>query len=224
MSELQIKSFCLGELQTNCYIAWCPITQHAIVIDPADSGDLISEFILHNDLNLTAIVLTHGHFDHCLGLLELSLNFAVPIFMHPKDMFLIKQAQKSAQHWLKHSVDPVPLPTAELADGQKITVGDQTLQVIITPGHTPGSVCLISHNIDQIFVDESQVYPGTQVIFTGDTLFADSYPRTDFKYSSVLELRDSWNKLEALPKETTILPGHGRSVVLEETAIFLQES
>lgn len=248
MSELQIKTFNLGELQTNCYIAWCSDTNAAVVIDPADSGDVLSEFLLEQQLQLEVILLTHGHFDHCLGLLELSLNFAVPSFLHPADLFLIKGAQKSAEHWLKHSVDPVPTPTNNLHESTLISFGNCSLKVLETPGHTPGSVCFVSElarylqtagstsdtksplqennsnmpaTPQNIFVDGLQVYPGTGVIFTGDTLFKDSFPRTDFRYSSVLDLRDSWGKLKKLEPETTILPGHGDLTRLGATALYL---
>jgi glyoxylase-like metal-dependent hydrolase (beta-lactamase superfamily II) len=226
MSELQIKKFELGELATNAYIVWCTETNTAIIIDPADSGDVLSECLLENNLELQAIILTHGHFDHCLGLLELSLNFAVPTYIHQKDVALISGAQKSAEHWLKHSVDPVPVPTDRFSENDTVSFGQWAIKVIETPGHSPGSVCLhvVAENESAqsapIFIDGLQILPGTSPLFTGDTVFKDSYPRTDFKYSSVLELSKSWEKLRQLPAETTILPGHGDITRLGATAVF----
>ncbi len=222
MHDLYIKTFNLGELQTNCYIAWDALTNDAVIIDPADSGGMLSEFILENNLQLSAILLTHGHFDHCLGLLELNLNFAVPVYLHEKDLPLIKTAQKSAQHWLKHSVDPVPTPTHSFVEGEVVTFGEVSLTVLETPGHTPGSVCFISKPEVRVFIDGLQIYSETKIVLTGDTLFKDTFPRTDFRYSSVLQLHESWEKLKNVGAETTILPGHGDLTRLGATAVFVK--
>ncbi len=223
MSSLQIRVLSLGELQTNCYVLWSEDSHDAVIIDPADSGDLLSSFILEENLNLQATILTHGHFDHCLGLLELSLNFAVPTYIHPEDIFLIQNAQKSAQHWLKHAVDPVPLPSHRILDGQTIQCADFTLHAIHTPGHTPGSTCFkLSPDTTTaaIYIDGTQIIPGTSVVFTGDTVFKDSFPDTRHPYSSVLQLNESWHKLKELDPETTLLPGHGEYCTLSETAVY----
>src|SRR3989344_2226342 len=175
MPKTEILKLTLGELDTNCYLVWCPTTFETLIIDPADSGDFITETLLSRQLHPVAIILTHGHFDHVLGLLELKLNFPVPIMMAKTDQFLLAQAARSAHHWLKHPVDPVPPADSFLKDGQKITFGHSMLTVMATPGHTPGSVCL--HNDD--------------FILTGDTLFKDGVGRTDFHYSKPLQLAQS---------------------------------
>ncbi|MBP7768347.1 MBL fold metallo-hydrolase [Candidatus Woesebacteria bacterium] len=211
----------LGALQTNCSIVWCNKTLQAVVIDPADSADVISQFLLENQLTLTAILLTHGHFDHVLGLLELSLNFDVPSYIHQKDEFLIKNAQKSAEYWLKQSVDPVPLPTHRYKGGDTICFGSCALHVLETPGHTPGSVCLYytpeieSKNTDQFFDSEEQI------LWTGDTLFKESLTRTDFRYSSIFTLRESLRSLTQLPAQTVVLSGHGEATTLKEALAFV---
>lgn len=214
--SLEYTTLNLGELQTNCYITWCPQTRTALVIDPADSGDTISQFILENQLELTAIVLTHGHFDHCLGLLELSLNFTVPIYMHPKDLFLVKQAAESAEHWLKHSVDPVPLPTDELHEGAEIGFGNCSLTVLETPGHTPGSVSLYQKPVKAVENIAGNLYSIAPIIFSGDTLFRDGFGRTDFRYSSVLQLHDSLERLKQLSPDSLVLSGHGEPFELSD--------
>ncbi len=194
---MQIETFKLGQLDTNCYLVWCEKTQSAIVIDPADEGGFISEKILELDLKPTAIILTHGHFDHILGLLELKLNFAqTPIMIHKADLFLVESVQKRAQHWLKMKVDPAPKPDKFLKDGEKIKFGQETLTVLHTPGHTLGSVCLYNN----------------QVMFTGDTLFADgAIGRTDLSYSSPKKMQRSLMRIKELPGSRQMYAGHGAS-------------
>ncbi len=202
-NNLQIETLCLGQLDTNCYLAWCKKTRECIVIDPADSGDSITQTILDLQLKPLCIVFTHGHFDHVLGSLEVKLNFDIPIFMHLKDTDLLKQAQKSAQYWLKRTVDPVPNKTQPISEGGKLEIGASKLTIIETPGHTPGSIVL--------FAQEAQ-----PILFTGDTLFKAGVGRTDFEYSSPRDLQKSLQKLfDTLPPETTCYPGHGETTTLQ---------
>ncbi len=203
-NNLQIETLCLGQLETNCYLAWCKKTRECIVIDPADSGDSITQTILDLQLKPLCIVFTHGHFDHVLGSLEVKLNFDIPIFMHSKDIDLLKEAQKSAQYWLKRTVDPIPNITQPISDGGSLEIGESKLEIIETPGHTPGSIAL--------FADEPQ-----PVLFTGDTLFKAGVGRTDFSYSSPKELRSSLQKLfKNYPSETICYPGHGETTTLQD--------
>lgn len=194
---MQIETFSLGQLDTNCYLVWCEKTHEAIVIDPADEGGFISEKILELDLKPITIVLTHGHFDHILGLLELKLNFAkTPILMHQDDLFLLKSVQKRAKHWLKMKVDPAPPPDKFITDGDEIKFGQKILKVMHTPGHTPGSICLYNDKI----------------MFTGDTLFADGIiGRTDFSYSDPKKMQQSLQKIKKLSGSRKMYPGHGAS-------------
>ncbi|MBU0579309.1 MBL fold metallo-hydrolase [Patescibacteria group bacterium] len=194
---MQIETFSLGQLATNCYLAWCEKTREAIVIDPADEGGFISEKILELDLKPVAIIITHGHFDHLLGLLELKLNFSqVPIMMYEADLFLVKSAKKRTQHWLKMQVDPVPIPDIFLKEGDKIKFGQETLTVLHTPGHTPGSICLYNDG----------------AIFTGDTLFAGGViGRTDLSYSSPKHMSQSLTKVKELLGSKQMYAGHGDS-------------
>ena len=200
--NLQVETLVLGQLQTNCYIVWCEKTRECIIIDPADSAESITQTILDLQLQPLCIVFTHGHFDHVLGSLELKLNFDIPIFMHPNDTALLKNAQKSAQYWLKQAVDPVPNKTLELRENSVLEVGTSKIVVIETPGHTPGSIVL--------FADEVQ-----PLLFTGDTLFQAGVGRTDFEYSSPQKLQDSLKKIIKLfPKHTICYPGHGGTTTI----------
>lgn len=202
-----IEIFSVGELATNCYVVSCPETLEAVIIDPGDAADGVSEYCVAEKLNVQAILLTHGHFDHCLGLLELTLNFSCMSLLHEKDLFLIKDAQKRAEFWLKHPVDPVPLPTHLFSGPKQIPIGLFSVLVIETPGHTPGSVCYL--------VQDSSTHTPL-ALFSGDTLFADSIGRTDLSYSNKRHLQTSLEKLRSLPDLTSLYPGHGQPTFLSQ--------
>jgi glyoxylase-like metal-dependent hydrolase (beta-lactamase superfamily II) len=96
---MTILPLVVGDLHTNCYLAIDESTNKCLVIDPADEGDFISTTIIEEKLTPVGIVLTHGHYDHCLAALELKLNFDIPIYLHKADLFLYKNAAKSANFW-----------------------------------------------------------------------------------------------------------------------------
>lgn len=198
-----IKTLTVGPLQTNCYL----ITKgkETLIIDPGDEGDFISQTIIENNLNPVAIILTHGHFDHCLGILPIKLNFNIPIYLHQKDLFLYKQANKSAKHWTGSAGDPLPPVDKLITNATKQIF---FLKVIETPGHTPGSICLYYENHSSEVAQRESSDGG--ILFTGDTLFADGVGRTDLSYSSKEDLQKSLKKLNKLSKEITIYPGHNQ--------------
>lgn len=190
---MQIETFSLGPMATNCYLAWCEATQQAVAIDPADEGGFISQKILELELELVAIILTHGHLDHILGLLELKLNFPqTPIMMHRADLFLLESVQQRAQHWLQRAVDPAPTPDKFITEGDEIKFGQETLRVIHTPGHTPGSICLYND----------------EVVFSGDTLLTHGIGRADFSYSEPKKMTRSLRKIRVLARDKELLSGH----------------
>lgn len=191
---MKFEKIRLGELQTNCYLVWAEPSNEAIIIDPADEGGYISQRILELELEPQAIILTHGHFDHVLGLLELKLNFVqTPILIHQADEFLLQTLQKRAHFWLKREVDPAPNADKFIEDGDQIEFGQEKLKVLHTPGHTPGSICLYNQDL----------------IFTGDTLFTGNIPgRTDLSYSDPKKMKASLKKVKELAKERAIYPGH----------------
>ncbi len=202
---LAIDKLTVGDLETNCYLV--SDSNECVIIDPGDDADFITETIINKKLKPTAIVLTHGHFDHVLGCLELKLNFTIPIYLNEKDKKLYTSANQSATHWLKKKTLKVPPIDQFIKEGSKIKIGSESLTVIETPGHTPGSVCF---------------YDGQKNLFTGDTLFADSVGRTDFSYSKPLQLTKSLAKLFKLPGETIVYPGHGDSTTLSAARLFIQ--
>lgn len=189
---LQIKTLTLGALDTNCYLVWDENTMQALIIDPADDGTTINDQILNLQLQPQAIVLTHGHFDHVLGSLEVKTAWDVPILMHKADKELLSKANSSALHWTGSSGDPVPPADDYLEDGQKISVGQYQFTIVHTPGHTPGQIAFYND----------------QLIFVGDTIFKEGVGRTDFSYSSSKQLWQSIEKIRSLGSKL-VYPGHG---------------
>lgn len=202
---MKIEALCLGELETNCYVAWDPSAGsgqgEAVIIDPGFDGGFISEKILAWGLRPLYIVLTHGHFDHVLGCLELKLNFRMPILIHKADEKLYLDAPKSAKHWLGREADPVPKIDGYIKEGEEVVFGSLKLKVLETPGHTPGSICL---------------YDRTNILFSGDTLFKNGVGRTDFKYSRPLKMAESLERLRRLPVGCLVYPGHGEATTIND--------
>lgn len=199
MSNLQILSFSLGEQGTNCYIVSDKKKEEAVIIDPADAGEFLVEKVSQNELSVTKVVATHGHFEHLLAATYLQLSLKAPFFIHKKDEFLLKRLEESAKHFLGRDPGPKPKISGYLKEGQKIKIGELSIKVIHTPGHTPGSVTFLVEN----------------AAFVGDLVFAGgAVGRTDFKYANEKDLNESIGKIFDLPKETLILPGHGQSSVI----------
>ncbi|MCB9801933.1 MAG: MBL fold metallo-hydrolase [Pseudomonadales bacterium] len=196
---LTTQVFTLGQLHTNCYLVSNEVTSECILIDPADDGDFLSEKIIEQQLKLKAIYLTHGHFDHVLGLLSVVTNFNTPAYLHPKDQFLLEKAASSAQHWLGHPVDPVPTHATPYKN--EVSLLGETMRIIHTPGHTPGSVC--------IYAEQSNL------LFSGDTLFHQAVGRTDTSYGNSHKLYTSIKAILDLPRHTIVLPGHGEPTTIE---------
>lgn len=226
---MKIERLVVGQLATNCYLV-SDKKNEAIIIDPGDDGDYIIQRILDLKLSPKLIIATHGHFDHVLAAFELRLAFNIPFLIHKADLFLLKQARQSARHFLKIEIDPVALPDKFVKDGDLLKFSGEQLGVISTPGHTPGSISLYYfRHAEEISVSANnyqipkQVWDETKtnVVFTGDTLFAEGVGRTDFSYSSKKDLEKSIKKLSRLPGETIAYPGHGEETTIGEARKFL---
>ncbi|NCP47162.1 hypothetical protein AUJ42_01340 [Candidatus Collierbacteria bacterium CG1_02_44_10] len=207
---MKITPLIVGQMSTNCYLVSDEQTKQAIIIDPGEEGDFISTTILENKLVPMAIVLTHGHYDHCLAALELKLNFNPPIYLHRQDLFLYEKAHLSAARFSSIAIPKLPPIDHFLVNNEVITFGQSNLKVLHTPGHTPGSICLLSPtNNNEPKTDK--------VIFTGDTLFANGVGSTNHTYSSTSDLHQSLSKLKTINLEQTtsplIYPGHENTPV-----------
>jgi len=206
---MNIQKFVVGELQTNCYLVSDQLSDQCLIIDPGDEANLISENILRQNLKPKAIIASHGHFDHLLAANELQLAFDIPLFIHPDDERILNYMTDSAQHWLDREIIEQPPANIEyLEDGEKLKIMNYELQIIHTPGHSPGGICL--------FYDPPQASQagGQGIIFTGDTLFKDGIGRTDLSYSSPKDMQLSLQKIRTKFKGFTAYPGHGNDFII----------
>lgn len=195
---MKVLTHPLGELQANCY--FLVQDKDCVIVDPGDSADFILEEVSRNNLQVKAIIATHGHFDHVMAIGELKMSLNVPVYISSKDRFLLDRVEETAKYFLGHT--PVVIPISETVNIPEIVrIKNLELKIIPTPGHTPGSICI--YNKEE------------GVLFTGDTLFKDGIGRYDFSYSNKKELMTSINQLiEVLPEETLVYPGHGDPTTL----------
>lgn len=188
----------VGEMGTNCYLLYSQ-DKTAVIIDPGDEGVEIAQTINELGLKPIAILLTHGHFDHILGVLDLQLIFKIPVAMGTEDIFLINRAGETAKYYLKKNIK-TPKILSVISKFKEIKLGKETIKIIRTPGHTPGGV--------SFYAKESGL------IFTGDTIFASSIGDTTHQYSSKSDLNKSIEKILALPDGVKVLSGHGEEINL----------
>ena len=189
---MDIEQMKVGYMDVFCYIVSCPVKKEALVIDPAGNEEDIVERINQNGLVLKYIVNTHGHADHTCGNEKMKDLTGAEIIMHEEDDKLFNSPEGQI---MARQMGFALSPHADIfvKDGDEISVGDVTLKVIHTPGHSPGGICLL----------------GDSNLFTGDTLFVGSIGRTDLPGASMSQFMNSINKrLLTLPIETIVWPGH----------------
>lgn len=191
----------VGPLETNCYVYFCPETRECAVIDPGAEADQIFPLITHLNLKPVIILNTHGHVDHTGANVEIKDRYRAPIAMHQDDLPLLEE-NIQLEFGLMLGAKPTPRPDRLLMDGDEVRVGQTSLKVIHTPGHSPGSVCFYT--------------PG--ILFSGDTLFCGGVGRTDLPGGSWKDLiRSLRTRVLTCPEETVVLPGHGpRTTIGEE--------
>jgi len=197
-----LESFPVGPLHCNCTILGDEVTHEAVVVDPGDNIPEILSRLQKHGLTLRQIVITHAHIDHVGGAALLKQATGAPVFLNQQDLGLLGAMEIQAG-WLGIPTPKVAPPDASADDG--LTVGLATLpaEVIHTPGHTPGSICLL--------------FPKHGLLLAGDTLFAGSIGRTDLPGGDGRQiLRSLRDRLLVLPDATRVLPGHGPDTTIGE--------
>src|SRR5262245_19266181 len=196
-----IETFPVGWLQCNCTILGDEQTREAIVIDPGDDPDAILAFLAERGLTLKQIVCTHTHIDHVGGIWGLQQHTPTPAAIHKADLFLYEKLDVQAQ------LIGIPVPKSGVVDqfvddGDAVSCRGVEMGVIHTPGHTPGSITF--H------------LPGDRnILFTGDTLFAESIGRTDLWAGSYPDIISSIQKrLMKFDDDTLVVPGHGQATTV----------
>lgn len=190
-----VKTYPLGQLQTNCYLAIDEKTNKAAIIDPGAQSEYLIKEIENLGIQIDVILLTHCHFDHNGAVVDLKEKYKV-------DVYLNKAEEEFMEIDTTGIFGKLPRIYKYVEEGQEIAVGNLVFKVAFTPGHSKGGTCYI--------VGDS--------VFTGDTLFNGSIGRTDFLGGSYNELIESVeNKLMILDKDTVVYPGHGpKSTIIYE--------
>lgn len=203
---MKIERLIVGQLQTNCYLAWDKITGEGVIIDPGDDAEYILNRIRDLEMKPLYILATHGHFDHVLAALELKSALEIPLLINEKDLFLLKRAVGSAKFFTGDKDALKPLADKFIEEGDVISFGEkEQLKVVETPGHSPGGVVFLNRG----------------VVFSGDTLFKQGMGTTQYSYCSETALLNSIkNKLFKLPYETVVYPGHGEETTIGEEKIL----
>lgn len=193
-----VEILVVGPMQTNCYVVGCEISREALVIDPGAESERIQETLKENGLRVNTIVLTHAHADHSGAAGELKKATGAKLVLHRDDAPVLADPHLNLAAYFDPAI-VFPTPDGLLADGDRVECGTIGLEVLHTPGHTPGCICLL----------------GEGVLFSGDTLFAGSIGRNDLPGGNFKDLIASLkNRLMPLPDATRVYPGHGPDSVM----------
>src|SRR3990172_10555432 len=196
---LRIKRLPVGQLKTNCYLVI--EDDKCVIIDPGDDADYIKRIIADEGVDPIKIIATHGHYDHILAASELKLAYKIPFIMHKKDEFLLARMSTSAKKFTGITSGPPPKVDEYPSINDNLTINHQSLNILHTPGHTPGSITLYCE--EEYFA------------FVGDLIFAGgTVGRTDFAYSGTFDLKQSVAKILKLPPKTKVYPGHGDETIV----------
>lgn len=195
------ESVAVGPLQCNCYILGCEETREALLIDPGEEADLILPLIAKHRLRVRYILSTHAHIDHVGDLQALKEATGADALLHEKDLTLYQNLPMQAA-WLGVATPPLSSIDNFVADRDQLRFGQHSGEVLFTPGHTPGSICL-------------HLPEGSGRLFSGDTLFFRSIGRTDLWGGSQEAIfRSLQSQLLTLDDRTVVYPGHGQPTTI----------
>ncbi len=194
---MKVEIITVGPLQENCIVVYDELSKDCLIVDPGADGDKIYKYV--ENLNVRAILATHGHLDHVGQVGYLKKIFNVPFYMHKEDEFLINNNIFPNFSFIVKATY-CPKPDIYLKEGDILNFGNIFFKVIHTPGHTPGSVC---------FYNDKE-----KVLISGDTLFQGSIGRVDLPGGDGKKMEESLKKLIQLPDDTVVYPGHGYSTTV----------
>lgn len=198
MDGLIIKTFCLGDLFTNCYLIFHDESKKGFMVDSPAPTEEVKDFIRSQNLEIAFIALTHAHFDH-IGGLE---SYSLPFYVHEEDVPLLEDQQMNGSAFFTSSIVVEREPHI-YKENMPLYFDSYPIEIIHTPGHTPGAVSLKLG----------------KWLFSGDTLFYDSIGRTDIPLASQdLIIKSIKEKLLVLPSDTIVYPGHGASTTIAREA------
>lgn len=197
--KFEMQSMVLGVVGTNCYLLINTETKETVIFDPGDDGERIGRYMEREGLKPVAILLTHGHFDHVMGVPALVEKYGLPVYIHEDEEEILRSPQLNACAMIGARISM----TADhlLKDGQVLELAGTKIRVLHTPGHTKGGV---SYYVEEL-----------HAVICGDTLFEGSVGRTDLPTGSMGTLvRSIREKLFVLDDDVTALPGHGGSTTI----------
>ncbi len=205
MGKLNVDFKVVGPVQTNCYFVTDPETGECVIVDPGAEAEKLISYVKEKGVTVSAVLLTHGHFDHIMAVGSLREAFHMPVYAAEEEKKILLDADYNLSIEMGASV------TVEaddwLHDGQKMELLGQEVRCILTPGHTCGGMCYY--------------FPKEGILFSGDTLFQESVGRTDFPTGSMSTLiRSVREKLFVLPKAVHVYTGHGMMTSIENEVMY----
>lgn len=196
---LKVKVMVVGMVQTNCYVLSNVKTKKAVVVDPGDQANAICSYLRTEELELEAILLTHGHFDHIMGVKGILENYHVPVYAYEAEKELLEDARMNCS---------VQIGNPTEVTGTSLKIKEDTweaagfpVKLLATPGHTKGSCCFY--------------FEKNECLFSGDTLFLESVGRTDLPTGNGAQIIQSVKSLMSLPDDTVVFPGHGPATTVK---------
>ncbi len=195
---MRVDTLSVGALETNCYLLYDEDTRQALIVDPGDEAMRILRAVEEHSLQVAAVVLTHVHFDHILACEAVCQALSAPLYVGAADEAALTDGALNLIQYFSPDRSIALAADRLLRDGDELTLGDERLVVMETPGHTPGSICLLSDDI----------------LVSGDTLFRGSVGRTDFPRGDMAQLRRSLRRLMAIEGDRRVYAGHDMPTTL----------